>query len=206
MTHEQLVTSALAAHAGLLVAAVAVYAKFGDRTEVTARALQGTDGSLRELRRLIASELAEAIKSTVRDSPTAPAASSLILLTPAYVEPTPSGFDSERFRDTVREFVEGKSACLFDCRDLLKYRKRWMRYAKGLSHVLLAFVAYEALAAGALMFLDKLDVFSFSYLTIVLASVPTAVLAFVALCCALVMQLSHDKIYGIRHRYAEPSP
>ncbi len=206
MTHEALTGFALGVHAALLVGVLAAYYKFGDRTEITARSLQGTEAALREIRRLIAADLAAA----VREELAAPAAASPIIVLEAtkesYVERPSNPFDSERFRDGVRQFVEGSSSSLVDCRNLVGHRDSWIRAAKRLSRFLLTLAAYEGLVAGALAFLDKTEVYQFPDLTVKLAAIPTAICFVAAMISMVQMQISHDRIIEIRHRYAETSP
>lgn len=206
MTHEALTGFALGVHAALLVGVLAAYYKFGDRTEIIARSLQGTEAALREIRRIIAADLV----SAVRQEFTVPATVSPIIVLEAtkesYVERQSNPFDSERFRDGVRQFVEGNSGCLVDCRNLVAQRDTWMRVAKRLSRILLMFAAYEGVVAGALAFLDRTEVYQFPDLAVKLAAIPTALCFAAAMICMVQMQITHDRITEIRHRYAETAP
>lgn len=203
MTHAALAAVALKSHAALLVGVLAAYYKFGDRTEVTARSLQGTEATLREVRRLIAATLADAL----REQNATPSTSSSVIITSiseqVYAERPSNFLNSERYRDAVREFVEGQSRTLADCRSLLSHRDAWMNAARRLSRVLLAFAAYEGLVAGSLAFVDGTDVYHFCDLVIELAGAPSALFFLAGLACMLSMLISHDRITEIRHRYAE---
>src|SRR5580765_4334971 len=180
MTHEALAGVALASHAALLLGVLAAYYKFGDRTEIISRSLQGTEAALREIRNRIVSELAAVLR---QDLAAPPPASPIIVLeatTASYVEGPARFLDSERFRDRIREFVEGESPTLVDCRNLVGYRDSWFRAAKRLSRLLLGYAIYEGIVAGALAFVDKTQVYQFPDIAIKLAAIPSAILFIVA--------------------------
>ena len=198
MIHDALTSVALGTHATLLVGVLAAYYKYGDRTEITARGLQGTDATLREIRRKIAASLADAVREQL-------AAPTLILeaSTESYVERPSNPLESERYREAVRDFVEGNSSFLIDCRNLTLYRNAWLRAARRLSWILLAFGAYEGAVAGALALVDKTGVFSIPDVAVLLAAIPTALFFLAGLLCLGSMQVDHDRIMSIRNRYGE---
>lgn len=206
MTHEALTLIALGNHAVLLAGGLAAYYKYGDRTDITGRSLQGTEATLTGIRRLIAASLAKSLRQQLEAPPTTSPTIILEASEQAYVERPSNPLDSERFRDAVREFVEGDTASLIDCRNLVRLRDAWLRVSKRLSHILLAFVAYQALVAAALAFVDRTDVYHFADLAILLSAVPTVLLFAASLVCSAMMQGSHNRILEIRHRYAETAP
>ncbi len=204
MTHEGLVALATTAHAAVLVGALAAYYKFGDRTEVFARSLQGTDQTLRELRRLIAADLAQRLKDDLGDDSTI---SAIVLeqSTEAYVERPSIVLASEKFRESIRSFVEQGVSRLIDCRTLVGLRDGWSRSARRLSWCLLALALYQALVAGILAFLDRTEVIRLPDSFVLWAAGPTAII--LAVCFGLMTQIQrcHDQISVIRERYADVS-
>jgi len=204
VTHEALVDGAATTHAAILVAAVAAYYKFGDRTDVIAKSLQGTEDSVRELRRRIAGDLADWLRKDLAQSSTV---ANLILgpATQSYVERPTDVFAGERYRDSVRSFVEASMNRLVDCRSLVSLRDEWIRCARHLSWLILGLVAYEALVAGSLALIDRMGVFTFPDAIIKWAGAPTAVALVVLLVQMVVMLRLHDRITDIRQKYANLS-
>ena len=202
MTHEALAALATNMHAAIFLGALAAYYKYGDRTEVVARSLQGTDLTLRELRRLIAAGLAQNLASDLGDDSTIAA----LVLEPgseAYIERPSNPLASERFRDSVRRFVESDISCLVDCRGLVAFRDAWIRSARGLSWTLLLFAMYQAVTAATLGFLDRTGVILLPNPLILWAGAPTVALTAVILFFVVRMLVSHDRIMEIRVRYAD---
>ena len=204
MTHEALVNAAAATHAAILVAAVAAYYKFGDRTDVIAKSLQGTEESVRELRRRIAGELADKLKADLTQSSTV---ASLVVgpKVESYVERPTDVFAGERYRDSVRGFVEAHASRLVDCRSLVTLRDTWIRWARRLSWLIVGLVIYETVVAGSLALVDRMGVFAFPDDLIKWAAAPTAVGAVLILIHMVFMLVFHDRIIGIRQKYADLS-
>lgn len=204
MTHEALVNVAATTHTAVLLGALAAYYKFGDRTDVLAKSLQGTEQSMRDLRRLIAAELAETLQ---KDLSSVPTVSTLIVesATESYVERPTSVFAGERYRDSIRRFVEVSSNRLVDCRNLVSLRDAWSRCAQRLSWLILGLVAYEALVAGFLGFLDRTGVLIVPDAVIRWAAAPTVAIAVLCGAYIVAMQRVHDRISEIRLRYADLS-
>jgi hypothetical protein len=204
VTHEALVNAAAATHAAILVGAVAAYYKFGDRTDVLAKSLQGTERSIREMRRLIAEDLAETLSAKLTPASTV---STLIVesSSQSYVERPTSPFVGERYRDAVRSFVEEGTNCLVDCRGIVSLRDTWLRWARRLSWLILGLVVYEAIVAGALAFGDRMGVFALPDRVIQWASAPTVLGVVLILNHMVLMLRCHDRITDIRQKYADLS-
>lgn len=204
MTHEALVNAAAATHAAILVAAMAAYYKFGDRTDVIAKSLQGTENSVRELRRYIAGDLAETLRADLNPSSTV----ATIIVEPSmesYIERPADVFAGERYRDSVRRFVEASTNHLVDCRILVSLRDTWIRWARRLSWLILGLVIYEAVIAGLLALGDRMAVFVFPDAAIKWASAPTVLVAVLIVTHMVCMQRFHDRITDIRQKYADLS-
>lgn len=204
MTHEALVNAAATTHAAILVAAMAAYYKFGDRTDVLAKSLQGTENSIRDLRRRIAGELADKLRTDLTPSSTI---ATLIVepSTQSYVERPTDVFAGERYRDSVRSFVEASSNRLIDCHSLVWLRDRWLRWARRLSWLILGLVVYEAVIAGSLALGDRMGVFVFPDRVIRWAAAPTVVVALLIVGHMVLMLQCHDRITDIRQKYADLS-
>lgn len=202
MNHEALVNIAATTHAAILLGASAAYFKFGDRTDVLAKSLQSTDDTMRELRRLIAQDLAETLQSDLSQTTVV---STIILdtTTEAYIERPANIFAGERYRDSVRRFVEESTNRIVDCRGLVTMRHAWSRSARRLSWILLALVCYQAVVAGALAFLDRTEVVIFASAAIKWAAAPTALMICLAGLSLARMLRTHDRISEIRERYAD---
>jgi hypothetical protein len=199
VNHDALVGIAATAHAAVLLGALAAYYKFGDRTEIVARSLRGIDDTLRELRRLIAADLADALREDLIEDASVAAA----VTAHAYVERPAPLFASERYRESVREFVERSTSRMVDCRSLVLGRDAWSRAASRLSWTLLTLVGYQACVAGLLVFLDKTGVVQFPDSLVIWAAAPTAVLILSCGLWLVLVQRKHDIISDIRQRYAE---
>jgi hypothetical protein len=204
VTHEALVNAAAATHAAILVGALALYYKFGDRTDVIAKSLQGTEESIRELRRLIAGDLAE----TLRADLTPTSSVTTLIVEPAnqsYVERPADMFVGERYRDSVRQFVEIGMNRLVDCRNIVSLRDTWIRWARRLSWLILGLVVYELVIAGLLALGDRMGVFVIPDPAIRWAATPTVVLAVLIVTHMAWMHRFHDRITDIRLKYADLS-
>lgn len=184
----------------MFVGALAAYYKFGDRTDITSRSLQGTDSLLRDIRRALAAELADWLRPALEESVSV----SALIIDPssgAYVERPSRPLDSERFREAVREFVEIDSVRLADCRSLLSLRKRWCSAASALSWLLLTLVIWQGAVSAALAFLGRTQVIHFQAGLILWSPGLTLLLAGGVAVCLVTMQLCHDRITDLRMRY-----
>ena len=200
MTHEALVGLALGVHSALLIGVLAAYHKYGDRTEVTAQSLAGTEQTQRELRRLLASELADVLKKTME-----PQATFVTVVDPAtesYAERPADIFSGEQYRNIVRTFVEKRAGAIVDCRSLAINRELWAGRASTLSWGLLVFWMYEAVGAGALV-LDKLGVYTLPVWLVTWSFAPTALLFGSCAVVVVGLLLAHDRITAIRMKHAE---
>lgn len=200
MTYDDLLLVAVGSHAAVFVGALAAYYKFGDRTDVTSKSLQGTDNVLRDMRRAIAAELADWLRPALEESITV----STLIVDPSsasYIERPSRSLDSERFREAVKDFVEVDSGRLADCRTLLTLRKTWCSAAAALSWLLLCLLIWQGAVSAALAFLGRTEVIHFPAGLILWSPGPTVLLAVGVAVCLVVMQVSHDRITALRMRY-----
>lgn len=201
MKHDDLVLLALGAHAAVFLGALAAYYRFGDRTDITAKSLEGTDAVLREMRMAISAELTDHLRDTLSDSVVV---SSIVLDAgaSAYVEKPSNSLASDRFREAVRDFVEESSEHLAACRSLFVERSKWSRTSRKLSWLLLLLAVWQGLVSGVLAFVDRPAILSIPDRLILLFAVPTALLGLGVVVTLVVMQVSHDRICEIRDQHA----
>ena len=190
MKHDDLVLLALGAHAAVFLGALAAYYRFGDRTDITAKSLEGTDAVLREMRMAISAELTDHLRDTLSDSVVV---SSIVL---------DAGASAYRFREAVRDFVEESSEHLAACRSLFVERSKWSRTSRKLSWLLLLLAVWQGLVSGVLAFVDRPAILSIPDRLILLFAVPTALLGLGVVVTLVVMQVSHDRICEIRDQHA----
>ena len=154
MPHQELVNLALSVHGSVVLVTIVAFYKYGDRTELIEKGLRGSDSVFAEMRRRIATELVDVLDEYFQSSQSAPTITSGH--EPAYVERATNPVQSEGFRETVRDFVEGHSIVMADYRNLLNARDKWCNWARFLSWTLLALLVIEVVIVGILGFVDKL--------------------------------------------------
>jgi hypothetical protein len=197
--HQELVNLALSIHGSVLLASIVAYYKYGDRTELLERALRGTDSTLSEMRRRIATELVELIDSYFEASTSAPTITPDA--EPAYIERRTNPVRSEAFRDTIREFVEGHATVVAHYRLLLLTRISWCKWAQFLSWTLLALITLEVLVVGALGYLDKLTQHPLPDVLIQWSWLPMGLLIGLALVALPAMLYKHDAMMALKLQY-----
>lgn len=155
MLHNDLVNLALSIHGSVLLASIVAYYKYGDRTELVEKGLRGTDSTLAEMRRRIATELVDHIDEFFQSGRTVPTITAEDV--PAYIERPTNPVRSEAFRETIREFVDGHSVVIAHYRILLLARDGWCKWGRFLSWALLLLVLVEIGIVGVLGYVDKLN-------------------------------------------------
>jgi len=157
MTHKELVDIAVSVHVGVLLGALAAWYKYGDRSEVLSKSLQGTEATLSRLRIIISDELMTGIKGTLSTMPANP---ELILgpdgKNPVYSERVTNFLESERFREAVRDFVDRRADCVSDYRALTRARTNWCFWARVLSWSILLLIVVQLLSLCVHGFVDKI--------------------------------------------------
>ncbi len=200
MTHTELVNVALSIHAPLLLAALAAYYKYGDRTELLSKSLQGTDGVLSRMRREIADELGESLRPILENPGTVPT----VVGNETYTERPVNPVGSELYRSTIRNFVEDNSNSLLDCRSLRSARDAWCFWARILSWSILGLLLWQAIATGSLALFDKVLEFAVPDQFIKFSAIPTAVGVIASLAPLPFLLKWHDVINKYRMRHDAP--
>lgn len=197
MTYEELINVVLSFHSAILLVALPAYFKYGDRSQVFAKSLQGASAALETIRKRIAQELVGAIKLILRSSGSV--TSTILGPDDAYLEKAIDLLDGEEFRDVVREFVERSADSMADCRSLTISRDRWCRWAERLSKGILFLLIWESLSfmvAGSGKFLKAIP------LSILKGSLVVTI-GSVLICLGLLVpvQSFHNKIIDLRRKH-----
>jgi hypothetical protein len=208
MTHAELLRIAISFHATVLIASLAAWYKYGDRTDVFAKSLTGTDFVLSRLRMMISDDLKATIKeylSTVTYSTT----SSLVGLdgkTPIYSEKIALSLDSEDFRDCVRDFMNRTVVdSLSDYRVLKQARENWCFWARILSWLILLSIILQVLFLATHGFVDCLIGQPLPNWTIHTSlAMSGSVIALVFILPFPILLRSHDIILKHRARFDAP--
>jgi hypothetical protein len=125
-------------HGALLVAAVAAFYRYGDRTDVTDKSLRGTNEALEGLRAYLSRALAEAIRPTIERiiGNAVPAEAALLEMR------------GESFQDDISSFVNSEIEEILSYRNLLHARKCWSAWSHRISWALFTLLVVEGLFAG----------------------------------------------------------
>lgn len=151
MSDAEIVNLALSIHGAVLLAAIAAYYKYGDRTDLIDKSLRGTDEVLVKVRQLIADELGETLGAIFDE----PATVEIVVAAGTYTELPGNPVGSEAYRDCIREFVETASNTMVDCRVLRSARDSWCFWARFLSWAILCLLMWELVSCGLIAVLDK---------------------------------------------------
>lgn len=117
------------------MASLAAWYKYGDRTEIVAKSLQGTKEALDELRiylaRSLGGVLLPLIKEMIKDRRTA--------------DELATALSGEQFQDAISEFVNQEIDEMVTYRRLLHARQRWSIWARKLSWAIYLLMCAEGL-------------------------------------------------------------
>ena len=199
MNHQDLINLALSVHGSVLLATIVAFYKYGDRTELIEKGLRGSDSVFAEIRRRIATELVDVLKGYFESSQSAPTIT--LGNDPAYVERSNKLVQSEGFRETVRDFVEGHSVVMADYRNLVNARDQWCNWARFLSWTLLTLLFVEVVIVGILGFVDKLAGLALPDLSIQWSWLPVALLVAGTVLPLPFMLRKHDVMTKCKIRY-----
>lgn len=201
MTHGELVNWALTIHGSLLVAAWAAYGKYGDRTELISKSLQGVDETLRRIGLAMAEELGNALGPVFENAPIVSAGEGGKDI---YKERQANPVGSELFREAIRDFITSEAEALSDYRTLLLARARWQLWARLLSWSNLLLIIWQVFVVGLLALGDKLLALHISDALIRWSSVPSSVGVVIGLACLTYTLRQHDVITRLRTEYDAP--
>ena len=183
-----------------MVAAIAAYYKYGDRTEIFTKSLQGADATLARLRQRIAADLAKKLKPIFDNHGTM----SVLLVPEGYTERAANPVGSEIYRESVREFLENSTDAVIDYRTLHLSRNSWCSWAKFLSWSILILMVWQMIVVGALSFIDKVGGIPIPDWLLKWSALPTGIAVFCCLIPLPCMLRHHDVITDYRTHYDSP--
>ena len=152
MSHSNFIDVLLKIHVPVLLASLAAFYAYSDRTDGFAASLKGTTEVLTELRRRIAKALRDKLTPIFERSGPVPS-----LLGPSgdiYVERAVNPVVSEIYREAIRDFLEERADWVCDYHGLLTARDRWCFWAGAFRNLLLGLFSWQLITCG-LLFADK---------------------------------------------------
>lgn len=192
---------ALKAHGAILLAAIAAYYKYGDRTDLFEKSLSGNRSAKQAIRDNVATELGKQLQPAVRDATRV--RSPVLDAGGGYIEHATDITESEPFYQALRDYVATSAGALVDYRRMVESTEAWLRWAHRLSRSILVLLIIELVSmAGAGLVLVLADVTrTISRMWFVTSFVPTAI-NIVALCCCLcALHVKHGIIVDLRAKY-----
>ncbi len=201
MDHTSLVKTALGIHAPIIVAALAAYYKFGDRSQLFERSLRGADAMISSILARAAGELAEVLRPLFSPPSVVPTATLLTADGAVYSETATDPTSSERYLESLRTYTLGSSERLADYRRAVDWRRSWCGWSRRLGWVLLALVVWEAVVLGSLALTEWLFAKALLDSSIQLSILPTIVLVFITFLCAAGLARRHDQLMRLREKY-----
>ena len=200
MTGSELTTAAIGIHASALVAGLAAYPKYGDRSGLYAESLRGADRTLVEIRRIIGGDLARTLKPIIERGYRNPELVPESHEGSSYIETVTNPVGGELYLESVRAFVVAKVGSMHDYGRFILARSGWCSWARRLSWCLLYLLFWEAISA-ALAFAAKVFDMSIPDWLIQATFLPSTVLV-LAIFFSLAMKLRrHDELMHYREEY-----
>ena len=200
MNHADLVNAALAFHAPLLVGAATAYQKYGDRSELFARSLQGINSVLAEMKKRIAGELSSKLRPLLERNMRDPSLVAVGGEGAEYVENITNPLAGERYLECIRDYVQSSGGAMSDYSNLLEARAAWCAWAQRLSWSLLILII--ASACGCLfVLLEKLFDMNFQGWVFKASSVLSLVILASTFFCLVLKLRHHDRVMGHREQY-----
>ncbi len=191
-------------HSALFAVAVGAFYKYGDRSEVFAKSLEGSDRLMRKMRIMISSELREELVRLFENSESVPN----VLLAPdgspysdgTYSEKVTRVFRSEAYRECLHSFVEENSHVLADYHLVYVARTTWLAWMRRLSWAVTGLLCWQAVMCLAFGFCEvKQSVIPRPISE--LSFVPSGILIALALSCLPFILRNHDRIMEARLKY-----
>jgi hypothetical protein len=196
---------ALTFHASAFAACIVAYYKYGDRTEIFERSLDGTESALAQMRRLIAYQLGVRLKPVFDGSDRVVEITIVDPLGNPAREVSVSPVGSERYNDALFDFVESSRQHLVDYRTLCELRSRWMWWNEKLSLSVLSLMIIEAIISGFFGYFGKLQGEHFTPRMILESFLPIASIFVLGVTTPLVtIAYLHSRILSFRITYAAP--
>ncbi len=192
---------ALKVHGAVWLAAAAAYYKYGDRTDLFEKALQGNRSARQAIRDNIATELSKQLQQVVRDATRA--RSPVLDAAGAYIEHATDITESEPFYQAIRDYVSLSLGALVDYRRILEATDRWRTWAHRLSRCILVLLFLQILVmTGAVLVLVFADPNRTAAPWWFVGSlVPTGIAVVLLFSCLSVVHVEHGVMVDLRERY-----
>jgi len=206
MAHQDLVNIALYVHGAVLLCSLTAWYKYGDRSDILAKSLEGTESTLSKLRKMISDDLLTTIKevlSTAQTQQTNP------ILGPDgrvlfYSERDANFLKSEEFEQAITDFVAFKCDMLSGYRILIRARSIWCFWARVLSWSILLLIVLQILSL-ALHGYDKIVVKHLPDWSVHGTLIVTGCLVLIMFCLPFTIMLcNHDVIMKEKVKYDAP--
>lgn len=184
-----------------LLAYLAAFYKYGDRTDVYKNSLSGASALLVEIERQIAFELAVHLQPLFRGDP--PPVIELSLVQPdgtPFKEVAVNPVGSENYRQAVVEFVLAENEAMNAYRIVTSGRSRWGAWARRLSWSLLTGIGLHGVLGFGLLGVRFAEWNAPVKVLIVCCGLSFCLFVFVLLCAAFMMR-SHDQIQHYKGIY-----
>lgn len=180
--------------------AVAAWYKYGDRTDVAKKSLDGTKEALDQLCAYLGRALADAVKPTVQriitEQGTAQLDGTLSITPDAILEE----FRGENFQDDVSSFVTSDLDAMISYRMLIHARNRWSAWAQRISWSVYVFLAAEFIFTIWFGLANRVFNHPLSFRIAVASFCVSGIVFAFCILCAGVMLRCHDKISTYRDK------
>lgn len=169
--------------------AIAAWYKYGDRTDLAKKSLDGTKEALDGLRAYLGRALAEAVKPTVQR-----------ILEQGNPDAVLEELRGENFQDDVSTFVTRDLDEMISYKTLVTERKHWSTWAKWLSWGVYTLMAVEFVFTVWFGLANKVFNSPVSLRIAVVSFAVSGVVVVFCILCAGVMLRCHDKISAYRDK------
>lgn len=184
----------------LLVFAIAAWYKYGDRTDLAKKHLDGTKEAVDGLRAYLGRALAAAVKPTIKrileEQGVVQDDGTLKIPPNALLEE----FRGDNFQDDVSAFVTRDLDEMISYRTLVNERKHWSTWARGLSWGVFSLMVVEIALVVWFGLANKFFSHPVSLLVAVISSSVSGIIVVFCILSAGVMLRCHDKISAYRDK------
>ena len=194
MTIEDATSLAFTVHSAIWIATAAAYYRYGDRTDLFDKSLQGCRRTRQSIRDALATSLSAHLSPVIKDSARVRSA----VLDPAghFLDKPVNLAESEPYYQAIRDFVSRSAGALIDYRLALDTVESWKTWAHRLSKAVLFLLVLETVMLGwAVTTIVSADMSTqVSHWTLALGSAPTAAIVLATLCCLVMLNVNHGRL------------
>lgn len=204
MTHAELLNLALSIHGAVFVGSLAAFYKYGDRTDVFAKSLAGTDSALSRIRKMISDELLTTVRECLhKKTPNLQPILGPDGTTYGYSEKTADLLESEAFRP-VRHFIDLRTDSISDYHILIRARENWCFWARMLSWSILLSIILQLVFLVIHGLVDHVLGYPLPDWSIFATLIISAVVVLVVLGLFVFLLKNHDVILQQKVKYDAP--